>query len=71
MEENVRRKTAVFDSRQDYDVARERGRALAANSIATNPEARAAVEAKYGVEKCMIQYPEAYGLDQEPRIVLP
>lgn len=56
---------------EDFEPARERGRALAANSMKQNPESKARMEATYGVEKCQRQYPEAYDLDQEPEIVLP
>lgn len=47
---------------QFYDaVARERARLLAAQRIASDSEARARVEAVYGVDYCRRNYPEAYG----------
>ena len=55
----------------DFAKARERGRALAAQSIKENPETKKLMEDTYGIERCKLQYPEAYDLDQEPEIVLP
>ena len=43
----------------DPDAA-EKGRLMAAHQIAADPEARARVEATFGIEACMAQYPEAY-----------
>ena len=40
--------------------ATEKGRLLAAHEVATNPEARARVEAAFGIEVCKLHYPEAY-----------
>ena len=55
----------------DFAKSREHGRALAAQSIKENPETRQLMEDTYGIEKCRLQYPEAYDLEQEPEIVLP
>lgn len=43
----------------DPDAA-ERGRLLTAHLMASDPEARKRGEAKFGVEFCRKQYPEAY-----------
>ena len=55
----------------DFAKSRERGRALAAQSIKENPETRQLMEDTYGIEKCRLQYPEAYDLEQDPELVLP
>lgn len=52
---------AMFESREAYQAAQERGRALAAEAMRTDPDARARVEAKYGADFCSKRYPEAYG----------
>jgi signal recognition particle subunit SEC65 len=44
----------------DESVARERGRLLAAQAIANNPEQKKVVEAVYGIQYCRNRYPEAY-----------
>lgn len=54
-----------------FGPARERGRALAARAMLENPESKARMEQTYGVENCQRQYPEVYGLEQEPELVLP
>lgn len=45
---------------EEYRVARERGRRMAAEAVRCNPDARRRVEQTYGVERCMQLYPEAY-----------
>jgi len=55
----------VFDLHLDpneYLIARERGRRMAAEAVRCNPDARRRVEDAYGVERCMQLYPEAYPL---------
>jgi hypothetical protein len=47
-------------SGQEYAQAAEWGRRMAANQIATDPEARARVERAFGKDYCMNRYPEAY-----------
>ena len=44
----------------DDAVAAERGRLLAAQAMANNPEQKKTVEAVYGVDYCKRRYPEAY-----------
>lgn len=44
----------------EWSLAAERGRRVAAAMVAENPEARARVESVYGVEYCKRRYPEAY-----------
>ena len=44
----------------DDAMAAERGRLLAAQAIANNPEQRKTVEAVYGVDYCKRRYPEVY-----------
>lgn len=56
---------------QEFDVARERGRALAAQSLLMHPEKKKEMEKRFGRAQCRIQYPEAYGLKRKPVIVLP
>lgn len=58
-------------SPEEYITSRERGRRLAAQNMIANPEARERVEKAYGVVRCRVQYPEVYGLDAKPQIVLP
>ena len=50
----------VSASSFDDVMAAERGRLLAAQAIANNPEQRKTVEAVYGVDYCKRRYPEAY-----------
>ena len=50
----------VSASSFDDAVAAERGRLLAAQAIANNPEQRKTVEAVYGVDYCKRRYPEVY-----------
>lgn len=52
--------TPISVSSFDDDVARERGRLLAAQAIANNPEQKRVVEATYGVAYVKNRYPEAY-----------
>lgn len=40
--------------------AEERGRAMAERMVASNPDAKARVEAKFGVAYCQRRYPLAY-----------
>lgn len=56
---------------QEFKVARERGRSLAAQALIMHPEKKAEMERKFGLAQCRIQYPEAYGLKRKPVIVLP
>jgi len=44
----------------DDDVAREKGRLLAAQAIAHNPDQKKRVEDIFGVEYCKRRFPEAY-----------
>jgi hypothetical protein len=44
----------------DDEIAKERGRRLAAQAIANNPEQKRHIESIYGVEACRRRYPEAY-----------
>lgn len=44
----------------DDDVAKERGRLLAAHAIANNREQRLRVEDAFGLAYCMRRWPEAY-----------
>ncbi len=44
----------------DDEIAKERGRLLAARALAGNPEQRKRVEDVYGVDYCKRRYPEAY-----------
>jgi hypothetical protein len=44
----------------DDDVAREKGRLLAAQAIAHNPDQKKKVEDLYGVDYCKRRFPEAY-----------
>ena len=46
-------------SAMDPDAA-ERGRLMAAHSIAADPEVRKRMEDQYGVDFCRMRYPEAY-----------
>ena len=50
----------VSASSFDDAVAMERGRLLAAQAMANNPEQKKTVEAVYGVEYCKRRYPEVY-----------
>ena len=50
----------VSASSFDDAVAMERGRLLAAQAMANNPEQKKTVEAVYSKEYCMRRYPEAY-----------
>lgn len=50
----------VSASSFDDVMAAERGRLLAAQAIANNPEQRKTVEAVYGVDYCKRRYPEVY-----------
>ena len=43
-----------------WDQAAERGRAMAADMVRTNPEQRRLVESVYGKDYCRNRYPEAY-----------
>ena len=52
--------TQISVSSFDDTVARERGRLLAAQAIANNPEQRKVVEAVYGESYARQRYPEAY-----------
>lgn len=40
--------------------AEERGRAMAERMVSINPDAKARVEAKFGVDYCKRRYPLAY-----------
>jgi hypothetical protein len=42
-------------------VAKERGRAMAAQAIIANKDSRKRVESLYGIEFCKNRWPEAYG----------
>ncbi len=44
----------------DNTMAAERGRLLAAQAMANNPEQRKVVEATYGIDYCKRRYPEVY-----------
>jgi len=44
----------------DDDIAKERGRLLAAHSIANSPEKRKQMEEIVGKDYCMRRWPEAY-----------
>ena len=44
----------------DDDVAREKGRLLAAQAIAHNPDQKKRVEDAFGVDYCKRRFPEAY-----------
>ncbi len=44
----------------EWNEAAERGRSMAAQAVATDPEARARVEAKFGQDFCRQRWPEAY-----------
>jgi hypothetical protein len=44
----------------DDELARERGRVLAARAIAENPDQRKRIEATFGRDYCMRRYPECY-----------
>jgi len=44
----------------DLVEAEERGRKMAERMVSTNPDARARVEAKFGVDYCKRRYPLAY-----------
>ena len=44
--------------------AEERGRAMAERAVATSPEAKARVEAKFGVAYCKQRYPLAYQTEE-------
>ena len=44
----------------DDDVAREKGRLLAAQAIAHNPDQKKRVEDMFGIEYCKRRFPEAY-----------
>ena len=44
----------------DDEVAAERGRLLAAQAIANNPDQKKRVEDTYGVAYCQRRWPEAY-----------
>ena len=44
----------------DDNIAREKGRLLAAQAIAHNPDQRKKVEDLFGVEYCKRRFPEAY-----------
>ena len=44
----------------DDNLAAERGRLLAAQSMANNPEHRKTIEAQLGVNYCRLRWPEAY-----------
>ena len=50
----------VSASSFDDAMAAERGRLLAAQAMANNPEQKKTVEAVYGVDYCKRRYPEAY-----------
>ena len=52
--------TPISASSFDDALAAERGRLLAAQAMANNPEQRKTVEAVYGVDYCKRRYPEAY-----------
>ena len=58
----LRTRTAAFERGRTVtgEEMSERGRLLAAQEIANNPEARKRVEDAYGVEFAKAQYPEAY-----------
>ena len=51
----------AFLAPEEYAIASERGRALAAEAIRCNPDSRRRMEQRYGIEFCMKRYPEAYG----------
>ncbi len=44
----------------DDNIAREKGRLLAAQAIAHNPDQKKRVEDMFGVEYCKRRFPEAY-----------
>ena len=44
----------------DDDAARERGRLLAVQAIAHNPDQKKRVEDMFGVDYCKRRFPEAY-----------
>jgi len=50
----------ISPSSFDDDVASERGRLLAAHSIANSREKRAEMEGKLGKQYCQSRWPEAY-----------
>jgi hypothetical protein len=52
--------TQISVSSFDDTVARERGRLLAAQAMANNPEQKRVVEDTFGVQYCRNRYPEAY-----------
>jgi hypothetical protein len=50
----------IFVSSFDDALAAERGRLLAAQAMANNPEQRKNVEVRYGLKYCKLTYPEVY-----------
>ena len=50
----------VLWSLEEPSIAAEKGRLLAAQAIAHNPEQRKRVEDVYGLDACKRRYPEAY-----------
>lgn len=44
----------------DDDIAKERGRLIAAHAIANNADQRKRVEDAFGLQYCMMRWPEAY-----------
>lgn len=53
---------AAFDrgALSEWDRAAERGRAMAAEVMRTDPKQRKLVESVYGLKYCKNRYPEAY-----------
>lgn len=51
---------SAFLGADEYKRARERGRLMAASAVATRPDVKAAMEARFGVERCRQLWPEAY-----------
>jgi hypothetical protein len=47
-------------TQEEIDIARERGRLMAARKVAEDPDARKRVEDTYGIPYCKRRYPEAY-----------
>jgi hypothetical protein len=53
----------------DNDIAKERGRLVAARALIENPEQRKAMEAQHGVVYCRIRWPEVYELEAAHDVV--
>lgn len=49
-----------FPNVMEFRRACERGRLMAAASVASDPVKRAEMEARFGVERCRQRWPEAY-----------